>query len=230
MAEKDNKDLADKKIQYVLIGLAITTFVLGLASVVYKAIDEKTLMFLGSSAVILLLKNVKTFNIGDNFKVEMKDEAVKNMAEIGIGGKIDSDSHSKLNIELDESIEKNKAVIHPDDPNKGKFRGVSVDNDRGRMFIASVGQSALHKDWFNIKLEVRSLNVNKNLLQGKVKFILHPTFRKDVVEVTAIDGIAKLELTAWGAFTALAIADNGQTKLELDLSEIPNAPASFRAR
>jgi hypothetical protein len=39
-----------------------------------------------------------------------------------------------------------------------------------------------------------------------------------------------LKLTAWGAFTVGVLADEGRTKLELDLSELEDAPEDFRSR
>lgn len=63
-----------------------------------------------------------------------------------------------------------------------------------------------------------------------MQFFLHPTFHGNDRPVVAVTpgGTADLALTAWGAFTVGAIADNGATKLELDLAELPAAPAEFK--
>jgi len=42
--------------------------------------------------------------------------------------------------------------------------------------------------------------------------------------------VATLEVSAWGAFTVGVCADNGSTLLELDLSDVPDAPARFAER
>jgi len=64
-----------------------------------------------------------------------------------------------------------------------------------------------------------------------VQFFLHDTFKNDRPIVTVgPNGAAELKLTAWGAFTVGAIADDGRTKLELDLQTLEDAPVEFRGR
>ena len=64
-----------------------------------------------------------------------------------------------------------------------------------------------------------------------VQFFLHDTFRNQRPVVTVgSDGVAELKLRAWGAFTVGALADEGQTKLELNLEELETAPQEFRDR
>ena len=42
--------------------------------------------------------------------------------------------------------------------------------------------------------------------------------------------VARLTVSAWGAFTVGVLMDDGSTELELDLSQVPSAPALFRSR
>lgn len=57
---------------------------------------------------------------------------------------------------------------------------------------------------------------------------MHSTFKKETYEQVARGGEATLELGAYGAFTVGAIANDGRTPLELDLST--RGPKTFRER
>lgn len=115
----------------------------------------------------------------------------------------------------------------PDDPWKGAFGGKSEDN--GRRLEATIAPMASRDGVCRVELRVLSVAPGKPL-SGEVTFFLHPTFKNDqvVVKVDEERHIAKLTLAAWGAFTVGALADNGYTKLELDLADDPNAPVWFK--
>jgi hypothetical protein len=112
----------------------------------------------------------------------------------------------------------------PDDPQKGRWGGLAISN--GRELTATVRE--VSDRWFKIALEVHS--TTGPLLDGTVEFHLHPTFRNQVKTVEAVEGRAVLRLSAWGAFTVGAVADDGKTMLELDLSADPSYPSRFRLR
>jgi hypothetical protein len=116
-----------------------------------------------------------------------------------------------------------------DDPWKGRFGGQDISNDRALR--AEVKPIPGSRGLYSIRLTVSSLHPDTNPLKGAVQFFLHPTFTdpKPVVPVGP-NGVAELNLKAWGAFTVGAIADDGQTKLELDLSQLESAPIEFRNR
>ena len=100
-----------------------------------------------------------------------------------------------------------------------------------RRLDADVQRIAGGKDLYSIELSVESTEPEKRPLNGEVRFFLHDTFANDRPVVTVgPDGRAELRLKAWGAFTVGALADGGDTKLELDLSDLPNAPDDFRSR
>jgi hypothetical protein len=63
-----------------------------------------------------------------------------------------------------------------------------------------------------------------------VEFHLHPTFEPSVRRVTALNGVATLQLEAWGTFTVGAVVLGTFTQLELDLASLTSAPKAFRAR
>lgn len=123
------------------------------------------------------------------------------------------------------------AVVDPDDPQKNRWGG-----------IASVGgyELAATVDWARKesseklttsdgrRLFAVKINVSGPALSGVVRFHLHPTVVPMVRDVEAKAGRAELDLITWGAFTVGAELLSHNVKLELDLSEVRNAPARFR--
>jgi hypothetical protein len=140
-------------------------------------------------------------------------------------GKGDTDEVKKRLLEAADVTEPG----NPNDPWKGRFGGKSSNNDR--QLAAEVKPILGRSGLYAIRLTVKSLHPDTNPLNGAIQFFLHQTFTdpKPVVPVGP-NGVAELNLKAWGAFTVGALADDGQTKLELDLAELPDAPAEFRNR
>lgn len=117
-----------------------------------------------------------------------------------------------------------------DDPQKGRFGGKAEASSR-RLEATVSGSRSTSSELFRIDLKVASTDPAKSPLTGPVKFFLHDTFDPDSYVVVADGTTATLSnLVAWGAFTVGVICDGGSTKLELDLSTIPDAPAKFRER
>lgn len=140
-------------------------------------------------------------------------------------GKGDTDEVKKRLLEVADGIEAGDS----DDQWKGRFGGKSFNNDRqlNAEVKPILGASGIYK----IRLTVKSQHPDTNPLTGAVQFFLHRTFTDpQPVKLVGPNGVAELNLKAWGAFTVGALADEGQTKLELDLSELPDAPAEFRSR
>lgn len=121
------------------------------------------------------------------------------------------------------------AVSDEEDPQKGRFGGDEEHN--GRRLVATVEPSSVKSEWCKLTLRVVSTDATRPLV-GKVKFFLHDTFQPDIYDIPIANNQAELVLRAWGAFTIGAIADNGATKLELDLATSPNvqAPTAWRMR
>ncbi|MEO8569203.1 MAG: pYEATS domain-containing protein [Ginsengibacter sp.] len=113
------------------------------------------------------------------------------------------------------------------DPQKGEWGGKSENN--GRKITALVREAHFDKEWFNVNLEVFSTDPNKPLT-GDVQFHLHPSFANINDKIHVQNGIAKLQLLAWGAFTVGVECDQGATQLEIDLAALENAPQLFRQR
>lgn len=113
-----------------------------------------------------------------------------------------------------------------DDPNKGKFGG---DAKRaGRVLEAEISPAGNKTSAAcEVILTVRSTDPERPLT-GVVTFHLHPTFgRWEKYNVDVKAGIARDEIVSWGAFTVGAEADNGRTRLELDLARVPGGTSRF---
>lgn len=113
-------------------------------------------------------------------------------------------------------------ILDPDDPNKGRFGGSAQRN--GRVLSATVRE--IEPEWFEIVMKVTSDSGAP--LEGRVEFHLHDTFPRPVVNVPVVQGIASTKVGAYGAFTVGAVVDGGATLLELDLSQNPSYPKTFR--
>lgn len=197
-------------------------------------IDEKTLLYLGVAGGLLLLQDVKSLAYGDlKLEFDQKLDEVRNTAEnaqavaTGRGGQrtmLQTDSTFDVISSMTE-IKPGEVV---NDPWKGVFGRAS--QSRNRELTADIKQSGSPVS-YRIHLRVVSSKPDVDPLRGTVQFFLHDTFSNDhpVVAVSP-GGVAELILDAWGAFTVGAIADAGQTRLELDLAELNDAPANFRSR
>lgn len=113
----------------------------------------------------------------------------------------------------------------PDDPWKEVFGGKSDHNDRS--LTATVKPSGF-PNFFNVDLVVKG--TENNPLEREVQFFLHPTFSNERPVIKVHDNQAHLQFMAYGAFTVGALADGGNTKLELDLAKVSGAPKEFKAR
>jgi hypothetical protein len=141
---------------------------------------------------------------------------------------LDKDLHDFIDL-LTDSLPRSASIrpnthLDVNDPQKGQWGGRS--ERAGRQLTARVIEG--ERGWFRVRLAVETTSAAP--LEGYVEFHLHPSFRPPVIRVPARDGRAVLECSAWGAFTAGVAADGGLTRLELDLSELSDAPALFRER
>ncbi|MFD0894701.1 TIR domain-containing protein [Luteolibacter ambystomatis] len=114
-------------------------------------------------------------------------------------------------------------VVDPEDPQKGRW-GTQSRRD-GYEIQAHVKE--ITPEWFGVELFVRSSGDRP--LNGTVEFHLHDSFNPNIERVPVRFGEARLSLRAYGAFTVGAMV-NDETILELDLSELPQAPEVFRNR
>lgn len=113
------------------------------------------------------------------------------------------------------------------DPWKGVFGGSPTSESR--VLTARLTPFNGSEETMLIDLRVASSDPVKPLL-GSVQFFLHPTFGQSKPVVPVRGGEATLSVSSYGAFTVGVLADEGRTRLELDLAKHPDARAPWKDR
>lgn len=117
------------------------------------------------------------------------------------------------------------AGLWDSDDNKQQFGGVDIAN--GKRLEAVVEPLGDDGQLCGVTLRVRALP-GEAAIEGAVVFHLHPSFSQPMVRVQGLDGVAETRIIAAGAFTVGAVVESDGTRLELDLSELPNIPDKFK--
>lgn len=124
----------------------------------------------------------------------------------------------------------------PLDLQKGKWGGKPERNGR-RLYVADSIKCDEKKGVCRFRLVVESADDDgdpepgsRSPLAGTVRFHLHQTFANRAYDVSVKKGKATTTITAYGAFTVGAEADNGATPLELDLAQVEAFPKWFREK
>lgn len=145
-----------------------------------------------------------------------------------------AEDNSKVNLpNLSSLIPEIATTIQPgpydNDPWKGVFGGKSIDKEKGRVLDAQVEPLTSSPGWYSVTLTIKNIDAAPPV-EGDVQFFIHDTFPNPKPLIKAVNGSAVLRVKAWGAFTAGVLADNGETRLELDLADLETAPMDFRMR
>jgi hypothetical protein len=113
-----------------------------------------------------------------------------------------------------------------DDWGRDMFGGASLRKRPFRALSATV-RPVESSEYFEVTIKLTSRPPAK----GKAVFFLHNTFAEPM-RIVSVDshGVATLRIYAWGAFTVGALADDGETELELNLAKLSDAPPAFRSR
>ena len=119
------------------------------------------------------------------------------------------------------------SVPDDDDPQRGKWGGKREANFR-KVTVEPIRPLRSDPDNYRIALEVHSTDPQGHPLTGKVRFHLHDSFSPDLEEMPVRNGVAKLSIVAYGAFTVGVDTDDG-TKLEINLADPDiDAPREFK--
>jgi hypothetical protein len=195
----------------------------------YK-IDSTTLLLLLIAAVPWLSAFLKSVTLPGGAVVEFREQIKELEKKVGV-----IEQHGLLPGRAEPIQESaRKSIAHTaagedtgnTDPNKGQFGGKPEAN--GRVLEAKIEPAAGRDSAAcNIFLTVRSTNKERPLT-GTVTFHLHPTFgARRKYQVHVVDGVARDKITSWGVFTVGADADDGKTRLELDLSDVQGGTKKF---
>jgi hypothetical protein len=112
------------------------------------------------------------------------------------------------------------------DPNKNQWGGRSEDKERKMSAVVTpFYTSGLYK----VVIQVESTNTQNPIKDGEtILFSLHQSFTDPYKLVTVKNGIARLEVISYGAFTVGALIHGENIELELDLAHVSGAPSEFR--
>lgn len=209
--------------------------------------------FLAAAAGIRFISSLMDSVLKDKQIADLKTKNKNTEKEKEVVEKenIKLDAHNKLRMDNDEKIalsvlssdsyamesltsqsikSKIGPIIDANDPQKGRFGGKSENNYRRLM--ASVTRAEL-AGYFEVNLRVE-ITDNSHPLISDVIFFVHDSFSPSVFTIPKArfeNGKALADpIIAYGAFTVGAMTDNGNTMLELDLSEVNNFPKEFRDR
>ena len=178
-----------------------------------------------------LVKNVFK---GKEFKRLKKKEKIENREsqwlarkdEEGIFTKIDFPNAESRKLAL--ALKTKLGKPDPVDRQKGRFGGLRENN--GRILNATIGGKNA-EGFYEVTTWVENIDPARPLM-ADVIFYLHSSFRPcaRIVKVDPETQIAILEdLPSIGTYTIGAVADNGDTLLEYDLSESPQATKEFKS-
>jgi hypothetical protein len=236
------KDSFDAAREVSLIVLAFITAAAAIAHALgWQSVDQVALYYLITAGVLVFLGQVSKFSLGkDSISFEKQVQTARKEARLAVNEVAGVKNAARA---LGEAIALRKvpptkmesfaAGINPDDPNKHQW-GQSPEAN-GRRLSAEVAPLAEGADVSTVRLEVSSVDPARPL-RGFATFHLHPTFNDPTRTVPVADGIARLCLVSYGAFTVGAEADGGATRLELDLAEepptryLPGVSPSWRTR
>jgi|SRR5579884_124335 len=227
MIESEKRD--ERIIQWGLYFVALSCVLAAIGHCVSPdRIDDKTAMFLGLAAGVLIIREISKIRLPGGVIIEKVRRELKEVEK-----KVSVIETSGLLPGRPESVEttrRRSTVSSKDlwnsDPHKGQFGGSPQAN--GRVLEAEIKPAAgPRSSACHVFLRVRSTDPSRPL-SGKVTFFLHPTFRdKPQVDVAVVEGIAEYRITSWGWFTVGAAADDGKTRLELDLRNVPGGTKKF---
>ena len=127
---------------------------------------------------------------------------------------------------VERAVEIAKDVQWSQDPHRNNFGGFPPS--RTAEVLTAKIEPILGDDSepCRVHLEVRSTDSSRPLL-GKVRLFLHPTLTTNEGDVDVTDGVAAYDIVSFGVFTVGAVADGGQTRLELSLGSVAGGTTAF---
>ncbi|MFM9968380.1 MAG: pYEATS domain-containing protein [Burkholderiales bacterium] len=227
-----------KSIQLGLILIAGISVICALLRSFYPdRFDEKTAMFLVVAVVALMIHQItkfKGFGIEFEKKVDQLSEDVKSVEaafgnlekDLGPGSKTSVTPTAAATPVVAVTASPDALPLDADDPNKRQFGNSPAHN--GRKLSATIKPLAgTMSSRCQVNISVVSTDPARPLV-GKVKLHLHPTFgRWSTYDLDVKGGVAEDNIVSYGAFTIGVEADDGKTRLELDLMDMPGGTKRF---
>ncbi len=145
--------------------------------------------------------------------------------------KLEQNSPNNAGVVADPAMEARKqapalerAKTAKDDQWKGRFGGLAERD--GFRLRAEFGKQTSHIA--DIQMIVETTDGAALSQDAVAEFFIHETFSKDKIVAGFVNGRAELSVIAWGGFTVGVWIPVTGTELELDLSELKNAPTFVR--
>jgi hypothetical protein len=240
----------------LLFALALAVVIMGIRRACTLdaniALDQTTLLYFLCAGALILLDRVKSIAIGENkleFQ-ELRNEIAEAKSEAR-DAKVQSEQSKEVatalaNADMTQNrtsgafphqgpladavaaiFEKSRpANLASEDPWFDYFGKLPATNN-GKILTATVTRLSLPEPLYTLRILVRSTQA-QSPLTGLVKFYLHPTFSDPLPIREAINGVAGLELIAYGSCTVGAVCADG-TELGLNLAEIPGVDEYFKS-
>jgi len=230
----------------ILYLIALACVGLSIARIWLPAFDQTSAALLGLAIVALVIDQVTSF---EGFGIKVNKEAIRKVVQsetASLRDDFNSDirdmdqaisaiEKTRPTVELPKAMEAGKQKKSlgemqrsrwDSDPHLGKFGGLPCAN--GRELSAKISPAAGPRSAkCLVKFEVLSTDPNKPLT-GKVTVFLHPTYNDwKEYDLEVEDGVAKDEFNAWGVFTMGVVADDGKTRLELNLNDVKGGTDKF---
>ena len=248
---QDQTEPIDPKVRIALLLLAGVCLLLAVRHLFFPRIDSTCAAFVGLAAAAIVFPYVQKFKFMNLEFEKVREIARKELAPVSrrvslieeqgelpgrktapVRAPVTLDFRTLQAQEADTAgADPAAAQTHADDewssdPNAGKFGRLAERN--GRRLSAKIKPAAgPNSPACEVTLRVESLPGAPELT-GRVMFCLHPTFgRRSQYEVPVNQGVAETKITSWGAFTVGVEADNGATKLELDLAKVGGGTDNF---
>lgn len=168
-------------------------------------------------------------------KTEVEEAKVKAAAIIQEANQISASTIQELDADQYVTLMKQEAERkfrkglqeNPIDPQRNQWGGVAINNNRELQATVSEIASGAYK------IEIRVLSTDPQrfpLPEGEtVLFALHDTYGQPPFRYKKVEGgVAEISIFSYGSFTVGAMADKGDTSLELNLAELPNVSEYFK--
>jgi hypothetical protein len=251
-----NQKCSLTKVDWIQVVLILVAGVCIVAAIMraygWEQVDEKTAMFLALAIVALIARQITKFEgfgikfeavqkmveeEGQRVRAEIKEDVqqverqVKVIETTGLLPGRSEQKRKRIMLGVKRTAGAAAGNAWQSDPNKGQFGGAAEAN--GRRLKAEITPAAgSNSAACKVRFWVESTDPVGNPLTSDVTFHLHPTFGQWAnFSLTPENGVAEDTITSWGAFTLAAEADDGKTKLELDLAAKElGGTDSFRAQ
>ncbi|MBS1567277.1 MAG: hypothetical protein JST39_23040 [Bacteroidetes bacterium] len=146
--------------------------------------------------------------------------------------KIDLFNRQRARITQEEEEEEWKPIVQAakpapisylDDAQKGRWGGQSTAN--GYSLTASFEKRG--DSFYYVTLSVQPVD-SSHQLTGSVYFFMHDSFAPYIIrKAEAVNNVASIRVASYEAFTVGVYCADSQTKLELDLNELPDVPPDY---